>query len=87
MIVSRALLAVLLLILGGMIYWVHGDIDRLTTVIGTVGNQIYAKIDTVGDKIDKLSKLQRSVAKVGKPRVPPVKYLVKPSTDACFPGS
>jgi hypothetical protein len=81
MIVSRILLAGLLLILGGMVYWVHRD-------IGTFGNDLLKTQARILDKLnianDRLSNLQRGVARIGKSVGPPaVKYLVK--KPACFP--
>ena len=76
MIVSRILFGLLLLILGGMVYWVDTDVKRVEIIV----TRSEAKIET------KLDKLQRGVAVIGKPRAPPaVKYLVK--KPACFPES
>jgi hypothetical protein len=74
--ISRILFAILLLILGGMVYWVHMDVQHVEIIV----TRSEAKIDT------KLDKLQKGVARIGKPiGPPPVKYFVK--KPVCFPES
>lgn len=65
MIVSRILLSIALLLLGGMVYWLHLDLLKINDGVNNIKVVASAPIYSQGTGI------------VGKPKVPPIKHLVK----------
>lgn len=65
---SRSLLVVMLLLLGGMIYWLHLDIGKVAEGVANMADRIERiKLDTA----------QRATGFIGKPRVPPIRHVYK----------
>lgn len=73
MILSRIILAVLLLILGGMVFGVNRSVERLTDEVARMD----AKVDTMQFMAD--MKLQTAIGWIGKPRVPPIRHVYRKS--------
>lgn len=66
---SRVILALLLVIIGGMVDWVWNDVGRLS-----------GAVDRMSDRIDNLPApliLQAAPLIIGKPRVPPIRHIYK----------
>jgi hypothetical protein len=62
---SRAVLAIILLLLGGMMTVLHRDVDKVEQHI----TRLEAKVDEI--------KLQKAIGYIGKPRALPVRHLYK----------
>jgi hypothetical protein len=71
MIVSRILLAIPLLILSGMVYVLHLDLVKLSENTVAIGDKIsHIKTEAPIYK-------REGTVRIDKPRVPPVRFLVK----------
>jgi hypothetical protein len=71
MIVSRILLAISLFVLGGMVYWLHLDMIKLSENMVAIGEKIsHIRVEPPIYK-------REGTVRIDKPRVPPVKYLVR----------
>ncbi len=71
MILSRAILALILIVIGGMVSGVHKDVEKLSGEVAAVATKIDA-ISFIADL-----HLQRVTGWIGKPRVAPVRHIYR----------
>jgi hypothetical protein len=76
---SRTILAIILLILGIMIYLAHRGVTALAGELGAIAtgvDRIAGKLDTISSKMEPIH-LQTAIGWIGKPHLPPVRHFAK----------